>query len=612
MAGNPDPGDATRDLYSHPEAAATPLHLGQGARINGRYVIEKELGRGGIGVVYLARDERLHQMPVVIKFLLDDSTQSAWLGKKFLQEAEALTRIKHPGVVSVIDRDRTGDGKAYFVMEFVRGRSLRSVITPDGIDLEYAATLVRQIGQALNAAHREGVFHRDLKPENIMLETLSDGDEQVKLIDFGIAKLRDSESGATTEQGMVAGSLNYMAPEQLLGGQITAATDIYALGIIAYELVAGRRPFNPDSRSQLLAMQQLMAMQQSEQFVTPCRLRPSLPESAEAILLKALSFDPNRRPVDARQFGEELSRALTDGATSPGYTPDLIATQLVDPKPSAVLDPAPTAPNVGRVTQREQAAALDVTSESSKKWLFSAGFSTKKRAFRFQIIVGSVAALAVVAVVGGSMLSRGPNREAAEAVRPAQPVSSVSIAKSELVYSITVKRDPKVSPGSKPFQLAGEAVFGRGDRVQLNVSCPRPGHLYVINESPPLAGGTVAYNILFPSPSSNDGTALLPAGKELKIPEQGEGFVFDDEEGTEKLWLIWSPQPIGALEALKRFANPRDRGEIKDAGESSALAEYLASNSSPPPEVERDDDKKLTTVRARTDLLVKLIRLEHH
>jgi hypothetical protein len=191
-------------------------------------------------------------------------------------------------------------------------------------------------------------------------------------------------------------------------------------------------------------------------------------------------------------------------------------------------------------------------------------------------------------------------------------VTAIGLAKSELVYSLTVKRDPKVNPRSRPFQLAGEAVFGRGDRVRLNVSCPKPGHLYVINESPPLSGGTVAYNILFPSPTSNDGTALLVEGREVKIPEQGEGFVFDDEEGTEKLWLIWSPRPVAVLEPLKRFANPQDRGEIKTALETKALAQYLESNSSPPPEVERDDEKKLTTVRGRPDLLVKLIRLEHH
>src|SRR5438309_3775742 len=259
-----------------------------GVKVKERYLIERELGRGGMGVVYVARDERLHGMRVVIKFLLDTSSQSSWLAKKFLQEAEALTRINHPGVVRVIDRDRTEDGKPFFVMEFINGKSLRSIMVPEGIPLEHAALLIQQIGQALAAAHREGVVHRDLKPENIMLESLSDGEQHVKLIDFGIAKVRDSQSGTATEVMMVAGSLNYMSPEQFAGQPVTAAGDIYAFGIIAYELITGRRPFNPDAQSQVVAVQQLVAMQRGDRIIPPRQLRPSLPESAQAVLVRAL------------------------------------------------------------------------------------------------------------------------------------------------------------------------------------------------------------------------------------------------------------------------------------------------------------------------------------
>src|SRR5215510_8317321 len=160
-----------------------------GGRLKGRYLIECELGRGGVGVVFLARDERLHGMPVVIKFLLDAAGQNQWLTRKFSQEAEALTRINHPGVVRVIDRDLSDDGRPFFVMEFIKGRSLRGVMDRGPMNLAYVAHLARQAGSALHAAHQQGVFHRDLKPENIMLEQLSGGDEQVKLIDFGIAKV---------------------------------------------------------------------------------------------------------------------------------------------------------------------------------------------------------------------------------------------------------------------------------------------------------------------------------------------------------------------------------------------------------------------------------------
>jgi len=228
--------------------------------LKGRYHIERELDRGGIGIVYLARDERLHSMPVVIKFLLDSSGKSSWLTKKFQQEAEALTRINHPGVVRVIDRDTTDDGKPFFVMEFVSGRPLRSVIASQGMNFDHAARLIRQIGSALHAAHQHGVIHRDLKPENILLQSLTGGEEQAKLIDFGIAKVNDSQSGAATEVAVVAGSLQYISPEQLNSQPVSTATDIYAMGIIAYEMVTGRRPFEPDAVGYIAAAQQVYGL----------------------------------------------------------------------------------------------------------------------------------------------------------------------------------------------------------------------------------------------------------------------------------------------------------------------------------------------------------------
>ena len=309
----PDPADR------EPPDGGSPLPLGPGTTVNGRYRIERELGRGGIGVVYLARDQRLHDMPVVIKCLLDDSTQNAWLSKKFLQEAEALTRIHHPGVVRVIDRDRTADGRSFFVMEFVKGASLRSAIRPTGLDLTFAAAIVRDVGQALSAAHREGVLHRDLKPENIMLETLSNGEQHAKLIDFGIAKVQDSREGASTELGTLAGSLLYMAPEQLLGAPASVASDIYAFAAIAYELLTGRRPFNPDAPSQIAAIPRLMIMQRDGDVIAPRQLRPSVSEAAQAIVLRGLAFDPTARLADARQFGDDLAQALaTVDDPSPG------------------------------------------------------------------------------------------------------------------------------------------------------------------------------------------------------------------------------------------------------------------------------------------------------
>ena len=277
-----------------------------------RYLIEQELGRGGISIVYLARDQQLLSRPVVVKVLLagvEESEQYIWLKKKFQQEIEALTRLNHPGIVGVFDAGEMPDGKPYLVMQFIEGRNLRSALQPQGLPLARVARLMRQIGQALSAAHERGVYHRDLKPENIMLQPLSEGEELVKLIDFGIARVKDSHVAASSEVTRIAGTPAYMAPEQLTG-KASAASDIYALGVIAYEMVTGQRPFNEQSAALLYQVQQAGVK------IKPRDLRPDLPEAAQRAILKALSFNPVDRHRRARELGDELAQALTAGPES--------------------------------------------------------------------------------------------------------------------------------------------------------------------------------------------------------------------------------------------------------------------------------------------------------
>ena len=277
-----------------------------GTVLDGRYLIESELGRGAIGVVYLARDQQLMGKPVVIKVLLEqvfETDSDGWIKKKFRQEVEALARIDHPGVVGVLHTGEMLDGRPYLVMQYIEGKNLRSVMKPEGMNFAHVAHLIRQIGQALTSAHDRGIYHRDLKPENIMLQALGEGEEHVKLIDFGVATVKDSQVAANRATTMVAGTVSYMAPEQLIG-RPSAASDIYALGVIAYEMLTGRRPFNPDSPYQLLGLQ-LEGVR-----VKPADLRPSLPEQAQALILKALAYEQDARPARARDFGDELSRIL--------------------------------------------------------------------------------------------------------------------------------------------------------------------------------------------------------------------------------------------------------------------------------------------------------------
>src|ERR1044072_6719764 len=199
-----------------------------GKVIAARYLIERELGKGGMGNLYLARDLTLYDRPVVIKFLLEAWHRDPYVVKKFSQEVEALSRIDHHGVVTVLGAGKLADGQLYLVMQYVEGVTIRSQITPDGIDFERAASILRQDGPALEAVHDKRILHRDLKPQNIMIQVLKDGTELVKLVDFGIAKVKDSAIGPSTANDVSTGSVAYMSPEQLRGGQkITAASDIY-------------------------------------------------------------------------------------------------------------------------------------------------------------------------------------------------------------------------------------------------------------------------------------------------------------------------------------------------------------------------------------------------
>jgi len=328
-------GDSPSLPLSPTTQTLPPAGLVSGLRLKDRYRVEKELGRGGFAVVYLAHDEQLHSKPVVVKVLLEQVQQDGWSKKKFAHEREALARIDHPGVVGVLDAGETPDGRQFLVLQYVDGVTLRSVTGNEGMALDRVARIVRQIGQALTAAHERSVFHRDLKPANIMLQDLGGGEELVKIIDFGIATVRDPQASASAELTQVAGSVLYMAPEQLLG-KPTAASDIYSLGVIAYEMVTGRVPFNPESPFQLLYMQQEGVK------VKPVDLRPELPRAAQDSILKALSFGPNDRHRRARDFGEELAatlRAGLPGAVQPGRIvagePDLgpLVAKMCDRRP---------------------------------------------------------------------------------------------------------------------------------------------------------------------------------------------------------------------------------------------------------------------------------------
>jgi serine/threonine protein kinase len=573
---------------------------------NDRYLIEKELGRGGIGITYLARDEQLYSMLVVIKVLIEKPGTGEWVKRKFIQESEALTRISHPGVVKVLNRGEFDGGKPFFVMEFVEGRALRSAIVPEGMDFEYAAHLLQALGNALHAAHEKKIIHRDLKPENILLQTLSGGEEAVKIIDFGIAKFTDSQVGNTTDANIIAGSLHYMAPEQLLSQSISTATDIYSLGAIAYEMLTGRRPFNPDAKQLLASMQQLLTMQRSGVDVKPRQLRPSLPVATQEILLKALRYEPEKRPQDARRFCEDLAHSLAEPAKN--FPPDwqrspetaLIGAVQTDGLAPARKTKSPQPEESDPPVSAQGATEIDISSGRLAPEAKVDPPITRKRSFQPLILAGIV----IVLVLIGAIVWR--------AVQPKPaPIAPVYIPEepTQLSYFLTVQRDPDRFRGSKPFQLDREMIFGDGDLIRFTFVAPQDGYLYIFNQSPePNAN---LFTILFPSPTTNNGSSKLTAEQQIHIPKIGEWFKLVKDEGTEKLWIVWTANSIDKLEALKKWANPNDLGEIKDLNQVVDLNQFLISQADNPPAVEKDESQKRTTLMIQGDILVKMIALEH-
>ena len=273
-----------------------------GMKLDDRYEILEKLDAGGMGEVYQARDLKLDNRLVVVKVLKKKFLNNSWMVKKFGDEIEALSRIQHPNVATVYDRGKLPSGEPYLVMEFVKGATLSQFLKDEDRQLEFSevAEIMQQIGRGVDAIHQARLIHRDLKPKNIMVyQTPDSGEYEVKVIDFGI--VRDVDK--STVIGQSPGTVGYMSPEQLEVKEATTASDVYALGLMAYEMLAGNRPFNANNPVQLLNLQKEGVK------VKPSALRPGLPKAADEVLLKALAYDATKRQQAARAFSDELARA---------------------------------------------------------------------------------------------------------------------------------------------------------------------------------------------------------------------------------------------------------------------------------------------------------------
>jgi serine/threonine protein kinase len=271
----------------------------------GRYEIIRVLGSGAMGVVYEASDSKLHRrvaIKTIIKSAMVDATQAADYSERFMREAQSIARLNHPNIVTVYDFGEEGD-IAYFVMEFIQGHELKEFLDsgvqfPLQKSLNYMADLL----SALDYAHSQGIVHRDIKPANIMI----DNSGRLKLTDFGVVKVIDKQEG--TQAGTMVGTPGYMSPEQILGTSVSPRSDIFAAGVVLYQLLTWKKPFTGEG---IFTIQQKIV---NEAHALPSTLNSGLSPELDRIVSKALAKKPEDRYARASEFADAIKRFLAGGA----------------------------------------------------------------------------------------------------------------------------------------------------------------------------------------------------------------------------------------------------------------------------------------------------------
>jgi eukaryotic-like serine/threonine-protein kinase len=281
-----------------------PPEVGEGSTIDGRYRLLRRIGSGGMADVWLAEDSHL-QRRVALKILHGRFAQDREFVERFRREAEAAAGLSHPNIVAVFDRGDV-EGTYYIAMQLLEGRSLKQLID-QGLTPEQSVGLIRQVLEAAGFAHRHGVVHRDLKPQNVIV----DDDGKATVTDFGIARAGASE---ITQAGSVMGTPHYLSPEQAQGQAVTAVSDLYSIGVILYEALAGRVPFEADSAI-AIAMKQVSHTPQR-----PSSINPAVTPALDAAVMRALEKDPGQRFQSADAFIAALDSALRNPGAEGGGT----------------------------------------------------------------------------------------------------------------------------------------------------------------------------------------------------------------------------------------------------------------------------------------------------
>ncbi|MEO6445003.1 MAG: serine/threonine-protein kinase [Gemmatimonadaceae bacterium] len=420
-----------------------------GSVIADRYRISKLLGEGGMGRVYLAQHVRLPQQ-AAIKVMNPGMVQEQDAVARFNREAANAARIEHDRVARVFDFGETSDGLVYLAMEFVPGRTLRAVQEENGrLPPARAANISYQIAEGLDAAHRLSIVHRDLKPDNILVVTDEQGVDRCKVVDFGIAKAGDAKGTQITRTGMVVGTPEFMSPEQVVGESVDARSDVYALALVTFQMLAGELPFKGTTHERAV-MSRLIENPQTLADVAP---DVAWPDDLQAAFNEALEREPANRTASALAFAEAVVAATEQWLGAPvlrGRTPlGMSAVTRSQGMPSIGATPptgvgavpaAPAATSVGARGTAGVAAATPVAT--------SAGGSRKG------IVIGL--ATVALAVAGWAIFLRAPN----SAASPVAADSALTSGSERAGVSAAEAAALRQSTSSQPAPAAAAATQG--------------------------------------------------------------------------------------------------------------------------------------------------------
>ena len=547
------------------------------AKLFSHYQIISLLGKGGMGEVYLASDTRLGRK-TALKILPEKYTSESDLVARFEREARAASALNHPNILTVYEIGESEDSH-FIATEFIEGLTLRQRLLAGAIPLKETLEICLQIAAALTAAHEAGIIHRDIKPENIMLRP----DGYVKVLDFGLAKLIEASSvpdDSTTQTGMIMGTPSYMSPEQARGQKVDHHTDIWSLGVLLHEMTSGSRPFKGQTRADLM-----VSILERE----PTPLPDYFPSELRKIVAKSLAKDPSQRYATAREFGlelKELRHQQEFASEIKHFTREAESTVIQNsPDTEKLTIPLITQPETISDPRRFNESPVAVPANN-------------KLAAKLSPVRATLIGLVLAGIVGAGgwylFIVKPAASNLATSTLANKPVR-------ELTWWLTAQRMQGGKLEGKPIQSAGNDWYPAGTKFKFNLVSPQTGYLYLLNEGL-TSSGEKSLNLLYPTPKNNQLNAAVTANQ----PIQTDNYVFDENEGTEKFWIVWAATPVAEIEAAKSDAKPTIKNDAQRAAILALLAQHAPKTTST-----IDESKENSTVTTGSEILVDLVNLKH-